>query len=110
MKRGRKKGLGNGRNTAMIDSVIKKYYKDHGPDFVAKKVGETREYIQSRAWTLKIRTTKKRTPKPKKKTKNEIIKELQEQNHILRGDNIRLVQENKRLKRRIILPKMDVVS
>ena len=98
MKRGPK-----GRDMAAIDAAIRRYYSDHGPDFVADKVGESRAYIQSRAWYLKIRTRATQKSGKKKQTKDSIIEELKKRNHQLRRDNIELVNRNRRLKRMILI-------
>lgn len=84
----------NSEEVTRIDEYIAEHYPEDGPDAVAKALGESRQYIQERAWKNHIRYTKKRPPRKRSKKDIEIER--------LRGEvrrlQISLVREKRRNK------------
>jgi len=85
----------------IIDDMIRTEYPANGPDYVAERLGEDRQYIMTRAHYLKVRQNvkpvqKKPKQKPSRADLEKRIKVLESQNKALRGELIKLVDERRR--------------
>lgn len=72
---------------AEIDTTIRLHYPAHGADWVAEKLGESRNYIQERAWYLKVRKNNRKGEKkssPKKNVSSAEVEKLKEERDMWR--------------------------
>jgi hypothetical protein len=85
---------------AEIDRIIRRDYPQYGADYVAEQLGEPRGYIQSRAWYLKVRTTKRRSGASREKQKS-YTKRLREERDYYRRLYQAEVLRRKRLEKKL---------
>lgn len=95
---------------AEIDAFIGKHYPEHGPEYCAEKLSESKSYIQNRAWLNHVKTNKpkKRGRKPcagEKSNWKAKYEKLQGYHKELRAEMMRIMAENKRLKQVLIVPR-----
>jgi hypothetical protein len=83
----------------IIDHLIKTEYPEHGPDYVAEKLGEDRKYIMTRAHYLKVsHKNKAERVKPRQRSRaelNERINTLESWNKELRLELIKMTNKKR---------------
>ena len=74
-----------------VDKFIAQNYPIHGTKFCAEALGETPDYIRTRAGIKKIKLSDK--------SDDSLVDYIRDLNKALRLANIKLIDENRRLKR-----------